>query len=1757
MAKSNAKQDKSLSKEMPIEQIELSELKAKIEKTKDLKSQLDQMIIVEKDWKYFIRNKDWKDLFQLKSVEGKNLEFLTTQFSEIIEDLKNQASTLKDQVEQDAVQKDKFEQLSTLVLVDLHKEFQEKKNDNMLFSVQKILFNRILNWKDISDISKLDEDAKKNIITHVLFSDSWFARKYAQNSNNPYFQKIEYTDMQDQENWRKLHIFYATFEQIYWEKKWKELKQYIKKSCWWYEEFWAYIWDVLDNYQNLFSQVESLGSKWKTAFERWGVLGLMSETLDKTKMTQEQKELRMWVANIWIIVGAVWGAISFIRKTWWKWVAWLVLWNFALNATTWKWLFDAINALMNWWFNEFMSWTSAKTWDNMKQTLELWKDNKELQEKLANTLSLMYIFWDMKLTEIKWYINDWVINISKLKEKFKWDKNKSSLLENENISKILKSWFKNIWFDDLKNLPETDKITLNEYNSKYLNYETQIISNTNEWNYKIINRKDLSSRISQAVMSWKSYIQLEQELISSKILEKKHWVTEAVAWFWAWLTWAVSSVTDAFSWTQDSVEPSLWWKTLSSGPAWQDGFLTPEWMVYGENLTDEIILENMSKLYKEKWIEAFISYFNSLPEERREQVFEKFILSLEEWKRAEFVVELRKNFQSSVENNKQKLLEFYDKNIKENTWAKKLYWEIQKLFVSAAENTQTINEIILKYNQIKADKSSNLDENEKHVLDWQVAKLKYLLNKKIAFDIIDFSRWVIDAQFASKDMKWLDDFRSTFAKDPSKLSKMMDWYVDTDARVYISVCHILEALKIYIETNYGSEENVKNPMEHYYKKMKEEILSWKKLELKSWVIISDKVAPNSERTVSSIWDIFFSPKQEFRLFEEYQDWFEWVWNLKNENAFLASNLDASRRYGEWSWIITNSSRFFEIWESKQLPFETLQIAKINKLNQLGHYDESRAMIVNLLWDKLPDISTQDEKFKAEKQKRYNDMDTKIQSQFKDQLKDRWDDFFMQKFWKPKSAYIAEKSNEMIEDLTMLRLKERQIKDICDKKDFSWYSDFEKQLFQLWWDIYSESWLSPENMDFARSISRMVLEVIAIEIVTMWVWWFVAWAAWAASQLWRAWRVYSWAAKAWEARKVWALAEWTWILWRTWSGIRWIAEWNSALARWVWLTAHSSAFVWLQKWIHWEIIFVDRPVESLFDIWMFGLTIYWLGKTQQFLRGQTIGAQKMFTRGTAQLQWMSKYNPFARLNQASYHIGWRLNSLAEKWRAWYVWVWALNVATETAALKYLGDLEQYLAVKTWMLSQDKFYANQQSDTKEWIRSLGLVVWLRSYGAMSRVVADSTKFETSWSKGETPVQKVELRDQVITAQKEFVSEFPWTRDEIISAIRDSRSNNSAQWLPTWKFEPWAKDYKELYKDLDSKNIHWDARKIEIEKLDARIVDEMLAIRAEYQNEIQSSAPNPQVSPENTRQESTAWIEYRMEKLSWIIFRDNIKNLTDGWKYVISDTLSVIRVWSRYELEVKWTDWVVMQRIVLWWKSDFEKSFKDHYKQYPEKFEALLKSQAQKWLESKLSKPFEVNIWWVKYEMRKSQNWQLEIWQIDGKTRNRVSDVEWFLNKNSDVLDNMVLDNSIALWQKLWLENVKLWKLLDIKFLNTLKEKKWWVLYDWTVKDLLQWFKSAGKELKDKKYISWWQTLLKTLITWKSDPTLSSWIFATLVAWFQLNESTDSVHTDWFLSSYMDYSAIMYPKLLMWLIVWAGDYFDVIDKMVWKKNTTQLYN
>ncbi|MFZ5341365.1 MAG: hypothetical protein ACOZBL_02130 [Patescibacteria group bacterium] len=49
MAKSNAKQDKSLSKEMPIEQIELSELKAKIEKTKDLKSQLDQMIIVEKD----------------------------------------------------------------------------------------------------------------------------------------------------------------------------------------------------------------------------------------------------------------------------------------------------------------------------------------------------------------------------------------------------------------------------------------------------------------------------------------------------------------------------------------------------------------------------------------------------------------------------------------------------------------------------------------------------------------------------------------------------------------------------------------------------------------------------------------------------------------------------------------------------------------------------------------------------------------------------------------------------------------------------------------------------------------------------------------------------------------------------------------------------------------------------------------------------------------------------------------------------------------------------------------------------------------------------------------------------------------------------------------------------------------------------------------------------------------------------------------------------------------------------------------------------------------------------------------------------------------------------------------------------------------------------------------------------------------------------------------------------------------------------
>lgn len=529
---------------------------------------------------------------------------------------KQETKTLAEQKPKE--EKDWFSDLPANVLIQEYNKLKEQKDDNKLLSIQKILFNRILNKNQnvLKELESFDKEEKMNILTHVLFSDEWFSKKYTDNYFNPSIRKLTFSSIKDEESSKKMYLFYYTLGEIFWNNKMHNIQSYVD-TCGGNEEFSSYVTPILDNKIKLHWWLNSLSASQKSVFEKYWLNWLIQYSLNKTKMTNDQKELWTWVINVWMIVGAFMWAISLFKKTWWKWLLWLVWWTFALQATTWKWLFDVFGAVMNWWIKDVMNWNTKNTVDELKKIKELWENNKDLQEKLSTTFSTIYLFWDMKLSEIKWYINDGQFDISKLKEKYKEDPNKLKLLSNPKIQDILSKWFTHLWLD-VKSIPDNDKISLSEYNSQYQDVSDKYSKRIGEWDFSPKKSVDtINAKISQGVISWKKYEQIEKELIEEKLIAKNEkTIAIPVAMASSWSKDGEKSWTpETWSWEQsNSTEQSN--ATDVVAPQWE---LKKDWWEQN-NLTEqsnstESWADNKSnkletkEIFKESWYSINGNYY--------------------------------------------------------------------------------------------------------------------------------------------------------------------------------------------------------------------------------------------------------------------------------------------------------------------------------------------------------------------------------------------------------------------------------------------------------------------------------------------------------------------------------------------------------------------------------------------------------------------------------------------------------------------------------------------------------------------------------------------------------------------------------------------------------------------------------------------------------------------------------------------------------------------------------------------------------------------------------------------------------------------------------------------------------------------------------------------------------------------------------------------------------------------------------------------
>lgn len=284
--------------------------------------------------------------------------------------------------------------------------------------------------------------------------------------------------MNKQNKVKNLNVLWLTLYKAFNEDL-TEFKTWVLESINKYKEF---KWNFPDTTHKTFQQTWII----------WVINEFIDWSLDKTNMTDSQKQWWKKILWVWFWIWAIYAIFKFFQKTWWKWLLWLIWWWFAAEfwaqATTWEWLLSILDKILNGWFDKIS--------DKVKKSSQKWIDfakyNKSYKELMWNTTFVNIILWDKKIKDIdglgekNWKL---IFDAKKYIDSLSDDDWRKQVLKNmweKEVSWLFITWLTAIWIDKTKLSSDN---TVNYFFENNLKQKEEQIQNKNNTEDKSQNTK--------------------------------------------------------------------------------------------------------------------------------------------------------------------------------------------------------------------------------------------------------------------------------------------------------------------------------------------------------------------------------------------------------------------------------------------------------------------------------------------------------------------------------------------------------------------------------------------------------------------------------------------------------------------------------------------------------------------------------------------------------------------------------------------------------------------------------------------------------------------------------------------------------------------------------------------------------------------------------------------------------------------------------------------------------------------------------------------------------------------------------------------------------------------------------------------------------------------------------------------------------------------------------------------------------------------
>jgi hypothetical protein len=371
---------------------------------------------------------------------------------------------------------------------------------------------------------------------------------------------------------------------------------------------------------------------------------------------------------------------------------------------------------------------------------------------------------------------------------------------------------------------------------------------------------------------------------------------------------------------------------------------TVENQQYDELLKNDVNSQLLMANFQKSNIEGLFMGLEKLPAEDREKALGDFfaVLGRNNPEHAtktfqQFVEYMRKD----VSKLEDKILKTFDNKIESASDSnEKSLWEAMKegfllrqKKIAPEKAWDSLHDIYDKLNNVNVD---SLPPELKSLAQEQTLGIKMSTSHLLAMDMLATAKRTLQSTFDEQE-DFEDFMKASTAEKKAMLTNEGFWHnSDAQEEVYFSSMQVLEALEYMLTYNYPTDirngKKISNPIDFYLKELK----------TKKGVITQPAGAPKP--TVS-----FVAFDDEMRMFEEYQNGSEKmgdnsIWNLYAGDKSAFNLLNTAQ----------------EVFGAKNLmgakenlgSVEVLRLRKIKNAIANKHYDEARALCIEVLASKL-------------------------------------------------------------------------------------------------------------------------------------------------------------------------------------------------------------------------------------------------------------------------------------------------------------------------------------------------------------------------------------------------------------------------------------------------------------------------------------------------------------------------------------------------------------------------------------------------------------------------------------------------------------------------------------------------------------------------------------------------------------------------------------------------------------------------------------